>query len=301
MRNNPECESERWIDEKRLMAHFGCLPNGRKGFCGVWTIQGTRKDGPTHMVPRARGGAIAPRRKFVRLRCKCWSCSLCGPRKATRYRAQILRAMSRHKLHRFLTLTLDVHKFASQEELTTYEEHFKAHKSMGKACRCATCLELQKRSIAHIRKCWNKLRYYMLRRFKVAPTFIAVLEFQKETGMAHLHIVVDRYIEQSWIKESWQTLGGGQHVDIRHVDVHRAAAYLSKYLSKDMLLSAPSGMRRVSTSRSVRLDQKKASEYQWKVLDLSIDSFFSHLGFYSGLVQDIVRSDGELESFSVQE
>lgn len=275
MPGNAECKSERWTDVEREIARLDNLPKEKHQFCGAWTIQGTRWDGPTQGAPRARGGTIAPRRKFVRLSCKCWACSLCGPRKATRYRAQILRAMSRYKLHRFMTLTLAVHKFANPEELATYEEHFKAHKNTGKACGCATCRELQKRSIAHIRKCWNKLRYYMLRRFKVAPTFIAVLEFQKVTGMAHIHIVVDRYIDQSWIKESWQTLGGGQHVDIRHVDVHRASAYLSKYLSKEMLLSAPSGMRRVSTSRSVKLVQKKPSEYRWEVAKLPTYSWLT--------------------------
>jgi hypothetical protein len=36
-------------------------------------------------------------------------------------------------------------------------------------------------------------------------------------------------------------------VDIKLVDVHRVSHYLSKYLTKDLLLSAPSRCRRVTT------------------------------------------------------
>jgi hypothetical protein len=138
----------------------------------------------------------------------------------------------------------------------------------------------------------------MHRKWRTAPKFIAVLEFQKATGLAHLHIVVDRYMDNVWLKQTWQSVGGGQHVDIRHVDAHRAAAYISKYLSKDLLLNAPQGMRRVSTSRSIRLSQKRASEYEWAVAKTPIDRCFA---MFRELAQDVVYADGDLESFAVRE
>ena len=128
--------------------------------------------------------------------------------------------------------------------------------------------------------------------------YVSVLEFQKTTGLAHLHIVIDRYIDQAWAKEAWSAVGGGQHVDIRHVDAHRAGAYLSKYLSKELLVNAPSGMRRVTTSRSIKLNEKKPSEFVWEICHSPIDRVYVLL---RDAVKDEVRRDGELDSFSVRE
>lgn len=288
------------VDGWKAIAPFGLLPNGRKRFCGAWTLRGNGLDRPKpkHNSKSSGSRPTAKSRKFVRLLCRCWSCSLCGPRKAIKYRAQILREVGRSNLTRMLTLTLDVRKIAAGTDLQTFLEHFEARKSSETACRCSTCTRVQVNSIAHIRQSWSKLRVYLHRRYRKAPKYIAILEFQKVTGLAHLHIVIDRYIEQTWAKQVWQAVGGGQHVDIRHVDAHRAAAYLSKYLSKEMLLSAPSGMRRVSTSRSIRLNKKKPSEFRWEVFKSSIDACYV---MYQESAEDIIRKDGELESFSLLE
>ena len=284
-------------ERRNAIAPFGPLPNGRKRLCGAWTLEGNRRDGGNCL----RGPRIArgtPARKFVRLSCKCWSCSLCGPRKASRYRAQIVRAVTRHKLNRMVTLTLDARKIASGDELQTFFKHFEAHKPLGKAWRCPVCERIQIRSIAHVRKCWTKLRVYLVRRFSVAPKFIAVIEFQKITGLAHLHIAIDRYIDWAWTREAWQAVGGGEHVDLRYKDAHRAGAYISKYLSKDLLLNAPPGMRRVTTSRSIKLNEKKPSEFEWKVMKAPINRIYVLL---HEIASEEVRSDGELESFSALE
>jgi hypothetical protein len=293
-------EREAEMEGGTAIAPFGPLPNGRKRLCGAWTLHGDRIEGlkPARSPKHLGSNAPTASRKFVRLRCKCWSCSLCGPRKASKYRGQILRAVNRERLTRMLTLTLDVRKLVTGDDLRTFLEHFESHKSTNTACHCSTCTRVQIESIKHIRQCWSKLRVYLHRSKWKAPKYIAILEFQKVTGLAHLHIVIDRYIEWAWAKQAWQAVGGGQHVDIRHVDAHRAAAYLSKYLSKDMLLSAPVGMRRVTTSRSIKLDQKKKSEFQWQVVKAPIDRYYVVL---RESAQEVVRNDGELESFSVRE
>jgi len=197
-----------------------------------------------------------------------------------------------------LTLTLDARKIAKGTELQTYLEHFETHKPLQKACHCVTCEHVQVNSIKHIRKCWSKLRVYLLRKYGAAPKYVAVLEFQKVTGLAHLHIVIDHWVDQAWAKEAWQSLGGGQHVDIRRVDAHRTGAYVSKYLSKEMLLSAPPGMRRVTTSRSVKLDEKRPSDYFWEVVKGPIDRFYL---VYREIAQEVVLDEGEVASFSVRE
>jgi hypothetical protein len=104
--------------------------------------------------------------------------------------------------------------------------------------------------------CWNKFRTYLKRRYKTSITFIWVLELQR-SGYAHLHVLVDRYIEHSWISEAWQAIGGGRIVDIRRVDIHRIAPYLSKYLAKELILGAlKRRQRRYATSRDIKLFTK---------------------------------------------
>jgi hypothetical protein len=75
----------------------------------------------------------------------------------------------------------------------------------------------------------------MKKRFNEAPKFISVMEFQKSTGMPHLHIIIDRYIEQAWIKRAWMEAGGGEHVDIRGVSMRAVSHYLTKYLTKELM------------------------------------------------------------------
>jgi hypothetical protein len=78
--------------------------------------------------------------------------------------------------------------------------------------------------------------------------------------------LISRYIKQEWISDAWTALGGGKIVDIRRVDLHRVSSYLSKYLSKEMLLAAPPRARRVTTSRSIKLLKKQSNEYEWALL-----------------------------------
>lgn len=202
--------------------------------------------------------------KFHRLNCKCWSCKHCGPKKAKRYRYLISQLAEQEHLTRFLTLTLDPKK-------------------------------IQGNSVSYLRGVFNKFRLYLRRKFGSPIKYIAVLEFQK-SGIAHLHVLVDRFIPQNWISESWSALGGGNIVDIRYVDVHRIARYVSKYLTKELLLSAPKRSRRVTTSRSLHLLPKKDSNGSWELFKVPIFHLFSRL---SDVARDVqVDEDGVLESFS---
>jgi hypothetical protein len=112
-----------------------------------------------------------------------------------------------------------------------------------------------------------------------------------------LHVLLGCYIEQQWIKASWSALGGGHIVDIRYVDVHRVSHYVSKYLTKELLLSAPLRSRRVTTSRSLHLLQKSISDEKWTLFKVSIFFFyFRHSATASEIQLD---TDGFLESFCV--
>jgi hypothetical protein len=103
----------------------------------------------------------------------------------------------------------------------------------------------------------------------VSPTYICVLEFTK-TGVPHLHILFDRYIDQKWISKTWDKLGGGCIVFIKQVTVQKVSRYLSKYLTKELLLSAPKGTRRITCARSIKLFPKFDSGIAWELLKSSI-------------------------------
>ena len=201
--------------------------------------------------------------KAVRLDCKTWDCAYCGPRKAWRYKQAIRVIAERHSLTRFLTLTLDPSKIEGDP-------------------------------VRYLRRVFNKFRVSLLRKFGCSVTYIAILEFHK-SGIPHLHVLIDRFILQRWISESWSALGGGGIVDIRFVDVHRISHYLAKYLTKELLMSAPLRSRRVTTSRSIQLLEKTASDTTWVMDERSIFHLFS---IFESFAQDVqVDCDGFLFSF----
>jgi hypothetical protein len=202
--------------------------------------------------------------KFHRLNCKTWACCYCGPKKAKRYRFLIGQLAEREQLTRFLTLTLDPSLIEGD-------------------------------SVKYLRSVFNKFRLYLRRKYGVPVKYIAILEFHK-SGVAHLHLLVDRFIPWEWIKNSWSALGGGQVVFITYVDVHRISRYLSKYLTKDLLLSAPKRSRRVTTSRSLHLIEKKASNTSWTLLRATIFLLFSRLR--DAAIEIRVDEEGFLTSFS---
>jgi hypothetical protein len=207
------------------------------------------------------GGATC----YRRVDCKCWDCAHCGKIRARLYRGGIRDAASEHRLSRFLTLTLDPSKIEGDP-------------------------------IRYLRGTFNKFRVYLHRRFGTAPKYIAVVELQKN-GNPHLHILIDRYIEQAWIKNAWESIGGGYKVDIRFVDVHRVSKYVSKYLTDELLFSAPAGTRRITCSRSIHLLRKLAKSHSWRFFKTTI----THLYERFFVVSENPAWDGErfLKSFEV--
>jgi hypothetical protein len=128
--------------------------------------------------------------------------------------------------------------------------------------------------------------------------YVAVLEFQKN-GYAHLHVLIDRNLPFHWIQESWQALGGGKFVNIKPIDIHRVAPYLSKYLTKEVLLSSLYGkFRRFTTSRGIVLFVKPPKG-QWRLLMVDLDYLVS---IAVSVVEKHLSQDGNvLEWFGVAE
>jgi len=154
------------------------------------------------------------------------------------YCVRIGQTAERLRLNKLLTLTLDPAKLHGAE------------------------------STRYINGVFADFRVYLKRRLGYAPAYIRILEYQKN-GNAHLHLLLNCYLPQNWVSEAWSAIGGGKIVDIKHVDVHRVSRYLSKYLTKQMLLCAPKGARRVTTSRSIRLLEKQVT-HVWQLIRVPI-------------------------------
>jgi hypothetical protein len=93
-------------------------------------------------------------------------------------------------------------------------------------------------------------------------------------------VLLDRFIPQAWISNVWAALGGGKIVDIRRVTIQRVARYLSKYLTKELLLSAPKGARRITCARSIKLFPKFNGGISWELLRESIWNLLSKHRFH---------------------
>ena len=130
------------------------------------------------------------------------------------------------------------------------------------------------RTDRYIRELWRMMRVLLMRKFRKTLPFVGVLEFQKN-GNAHLHLLVGQYIPQAWLTYAWQSIGGGRHVDIRFVDVHRVAAYLSKYLAGDKiehtLRLLPRRARIFTTARCIVLwGKKEKSGWRLRRVDIGV-------------------------------
>jgi hypothetical protein len=197
-----------------------------KSKCGSYTLVGPAK---------GQSWKLAHSRLF----CKSLRCPYCRNPKLKRIRARISQLAQQLQLKRFASLTLDPKKVGNPEGSDRY-----------------------------IRQCWRKMRVLLERRFGGSVQFIGVLEFQKN-GLAHLHILLGVYIPQGWLSEAWQSIGGGEVVDIRYVDVHRVAGYLATYLAGEKIEHTLGWLlpraRIFTTSRGIRLTEKKKSEGWWIV------------------------------------
>ena len=207
----------------------------------------------------------------LRVMCKSYGCSVCGPRKAVRLRKAIASKALELSLTRFLTLTLDPKRIPPGADPVKYIRG----------------------------EVWAKFRTYLKRKHGRVVVYIAVLEFTK-AGVPHLHVLVDRYIPQAWISRAWEALGGGRIVYIERVhDMHRMARYLAKYLTKDVILSAPKEVRRWTTSRGIKLFEKQPSYGDWGILLLTFDGLYA-LTYWSQISEERDR-DGWVRAFITTE
>ena len=137
----------------------------------------------------------------------------------------------------------------------------------------------------------------MKRKLGSGVQYIAVVELQK-SGMAHLHVLVDRFLQKAWLDEAWRAVGGG-FTWIKYTDVHRVSAYIAKYLTKDLFAAVPSKKKRISTSRGIRLFEKR-EPLGWFRDSRSIAFHYQRNARLTGKVMsDLYEDELGLKSFSL--
>ena len=151
-------------------------------------------------------------------------------------------------------------------------------------------------STKYINDVFADFRVYLRRKLKHTPSYIRILEYQKN-GNAHLHILINCWLDQNWVSEVWSAIGGGRIVDIRYRNIRQISRYLSKYLTKQMIECAPPRARRVTTSRDIKLLAKEPhGDYcGWLITRVPIMQLLERV---EGRVTEVVSdADGYLLSF----
>lgn len=151
------------------------------------------------------------------MRCKSWGCELsCGPWLKARFVKVARQQAQALGLRRFLTLTLG----PEARDLPVPERFRLMSKVWAK---------WQKRVVRHPTHHDKNGRP----RYKATFTAIWVREVHKD-GTPHMHVLIDRYLDQKWASKSWHECGGGKILDIKAVDQQRVVAYVTKYLAKSL-------------------------------------------------------------------
>jgi hypothetical protein len=113
---------------------------------------------------------------------------------------------------------------------------------------------------------FNALRTELRDRFP-GLSYVWIRE-EGESGNPHLHLLVDRYIDQQELSCLASRVGLGPVVDIRRVNPRNAARYLTKYLTKGALHDLPDGANRYGSSADLQLEVRGSSDpaEDWRLM-----------------------------------
>ncbi len=197
--------------------------------------------------------------------CAHRSCPPCWRRRVSTIRVKVSQAVLIWDLTRLLSLTLDPKKIDGDPyELLGHVWHKFSH-------------ELQRKS--------EGLRYIW---FKGVH----------RSGIPHLHVLVNRYLDQSWVSDTWSKLGGGVIVDVRgfgfqKIDVERVTNYVTSYLTKqDEMENLPTKRRWFGASRGIL--PKRVPSGRWFLFKQSGNDALDRFEL-SYLLEEKTVKDGERE------
>jgi len=89
---------------------------------------------------------------------------------------------------------------------------------------------------------WNRLLSAIKKHYGAKIAYIKILETQK-SGMLHLHVLFDRWIDIAFIRNLWADIyGAGIEINVKRVYDHAGVAhYIMKYLTKTLTDDIESG------------------------------------------------------------
>ena len=162
--------------------------------------------------------------EIAAFRCDSWDCYCCAHRMRMNLIEELERLIDeRPQLRRLLTLTIDPATAPGHQD----EQH------------------------RYLTERFNALRTELNDRYD-GLSYVWIRE-EGESNNPHLHLLVDRYMEQSELSEISERVGLGRVVDIRYVNARNAARYLTKYLTKGSMAGLPKGIRRYGSSSDIDL------------------------------------------------
>lgn len=151
--------------------------------------------------------------EFSKIGCNSWTCPRCNILKALRVKYQIKETAILNDLGYFLTLTLDPKKIPIEYYSETRND---THKYITKIFNTFV-LDIKRKTSSK-----EKLKYTW------------IMEFQKN-GRAHMHILLNNYIDINLIRKIWVRVGGGHIMDIQPAKtLEGLSRYLSDYVVKGL-------------------------------------------------------------------
>jgi hypothetical protein len=162
--------------------------------------------------------------EIAAFRCDSWDCYCCAHRMRMNLIEELDRLIEeRPQLRRLLTLTLD----PSAAPVDQGDQH------------------------RYLTERFNALRTELNDRYD-GLSYVWIRE-EGESDNPHLHLLVDRYLDQGELSKIAKRVGLGEIVDIRYVNARNAARYLTKYLTKGSMADLPDGIQRYGSSSDIDL------------------------------------------------
>ncbi len=169
--------------------------------------------------------------KFYRMFCNSWNCPTCCKRKANMVRREIIEVSGLNNLYYHLVFTLDGTKIPYEYKNREVND---THKYITKIFNhFLTLLRREKRD--YVKKKTGQIKHFDYSQLEKELKYIWIIEFQKDTKNAHMHILLNQFLPIEVIRDLWMHVGGGVEMFIERVKtVKGLSIYVTKYISKGL-------------------------------------------------------------------
>lgn len=168
---------------------------------------------------------------FHRMFCNSWNCPNCCRRKANRVKQEIIETANLNNLCYKLDLTLDGTKIPYEYKNEYVND---THKYTTKIFNHFMTL-LRRAKKDYVKKNTGEIRHFDFSQIEKELKYIWVIEFQKDTHNAHMHILINQFLPIEIIRELWTYVGGGVQMRIEKArTVSGCAIYATKYIIKGL-------------------------------------------------------------------